>query len=143
MELVANIWPVVDGGTGVVQRYFMRAYAIDAEDHVISAVLKALAPTDFVNAKGFKIGSQCGIALEDDSMAGALPISVFHRHMHIIIENSYRALENDYAKVQGIDMTSRPPRPVNVIPRFPNNPYTMTTVLIETIDGRLIPQLSR
>ena len=38
MELIANVWPVADAGTGIVQRYFMRAYAIDAEDHVISAV---------------------------------------------------------------------------------------------------------
>ena len=30
MELVANVWPVVDVGTGLVQRYFMRAYAMDA-----------------------------------------------------------------------------------------------------------------
>jgi hypothetical protein len=35
MELVANVWPVIDEGTDIFIRYFMREYAIEGPDHVI------------------------------------------------------------------------------------------------------------
>jgi hypothetical protein len=143
MELVANVWPVVDEGTGLVQRYLVRAYAMRAEDRVISAVLKALAPTDFRIARAFKIPTRFKVTSEYGTLSGAVPIGTFHQDMQTILEEAYRSLENDYAKLQCIDMSSESPRPVNVIPRFPNNPYTVTTVLIETPDGRLIAQLDR
>jgi hypothetical protein len=143
MELVANVWPVVDEGAGLVQRYFMRAYAIDAEDRVISSVLKALAPTDFRIARVFKVAARFKVTSEHGTLNGALTVGTFHQNMQTILEEAYRSLENDYAKVQGIDVSSGSPRPVNVIPRFPDNPYTVTTVLIERSDGQLIPQLAR
>lgn len=143
MELVANVWPVVDEGTGLVQRYFMRAYAIDAEDRVISTVLKVLAPTDFRIARAFKVAARFKVTSEHGTLNGAVPVGVFHQNMQTILEEAYRSVENDYVKVQGIDMSSGSPKPVNVIPQFPNAPYTVTTVLIETSDGQLIPQLAR
>jgi hypothetical protein len=142
MELVANVWPVVDEGTGLVQRYFMRAYAIDAEDRVISAVLKALAPTDFRIARMFKVAG-FKVSSEHGTLSGAVPVGVFHQNMQTILEDAFRSMENDYVKLQGIDMSSGSPKPVNVVPKFPDAPYTVTTVLIETLDGRLIPQLAR
>jgi hypothetical protein len=143
MELVANVWPVVDVGTGLVQRYFMRAYAMDAEDRVISTVLKALAPTDFRIARAFKIPTRFKVTSEHGTLSGAVPVSTFQHDMQTILEEAYRSLENDYVKLQGIDMSSGSPRPVNVIPRFPSNPYAVTTVLIETQDGQLNPQVAR
>jgi len=143
MELVANVWPVVDEGTGLVRRYFVRAYAMDAEDRVISTVLKSLAPTDFRIARVFKIAARFQFTSEHGTLSGAVPVGAFHQQMQTILEEAYRTMENDYVKVQGIDMSSGSPMPVNVIPRFPNNPYTVTTVLIETLDGQLIPQMAR
>lgn len=142
MELVANVWPVVDEGTGLVQRYFMRAYAIEAEDRVISSVLKALAPTDFRIAQAFKIADRFKVTSEHGTINGAVPVGEFHQDMQTILEEAYRFIENDYTKVQGIDMSSGSPRPANYTPRFPDNPYTVTTVLIETLDGQLLPQLA-
>ena len=43
MELVANVWPIVDQMTGVVQRFLFRAYALNATDQEISTVLTILA----------------------------------------------------------------------------------------------------
>ena len=143
MELIANVWPVADAGTGIVQRYFMRAYAIDAEDHVISAVLEALAPTDFRIAKGFKIAARFKLTSEHGTLNGAVPVGAFHENLQAIVEEAFRTLEGDYAKVQGIDVSSGSPIPANVIPHFPKNPYTVTTVLIETAEGQLIPQVER
>lgn len=71
-------------------------------------------------------------------MSGIVPIGTFQQDVHMIIEGAYRELEGDYAKVQGIDMSSGIPNPVNVIPRFPEDPYTIITPLIETFDGQLL-----
>lgn len=142
MELVANVWPVVDEETGLVQRFFMRAYAIEADDRVISLVLKALAPTDFRIARDFKISDRFKLTSEHGTLAGVVSISVFQKDIQAVIEDAYRALENDYAKVQGIDMSSDSPKPLNIIPRFPEDPYTIVTALVETFDGQLIPQTS-
>lgn len=55
MELVANVWPVADSLTGLVQRYLMRAYALEADDATISNTLTALAPSDDPMARPFAI----------------------------------------------------------------------------------------
>lgn len=142
MELVANVWPVVDEGAGLVQRFFMRAYAMDCDDHIISAVLKALAPTDFRIARAFRIPERFKLTSEHGTMSGVVTIGVFQQDIQSIIEEAYRDLENDFTKVQGIDMSSGTPKLVNVIPRFPDDPYTTVTVLIETSNGQLIPQVN-
>lgn len=142
MELIANVWPVVDESTGLVQRFFMRAYAISADDRVISTLLKALAPTDFRIARDFKVPDHFKLTSEHRTFNGIVPIAVFQQDIQSILEEAYRALESDYAKVQGVDMSSGSPRLVNIIPRFPESPYTMITALIETSDGQLIPQLA-
>jgi hypothetical protein len=143
MELVANVWPVVDEVSGLVQRYFMRAYALDAEDQVISATLRALAPTDYTVARGFRIAPRFQSTSAHGTLDGAVPLRVFQQELLTLVEDGFKALEMDYNKLQGIDMSSGSPRPVNVIPRFPEAPYTVVTVLIETFDGRLIPQVAR
>ena len=143
MELVANVWPVVDEDTGLVQRYFMRAYAMCAEEQVLSATLNALAPTDFRMARGFKIAVRFKLVSEYGTLDGAVSIHDFHEYMHEILEEGFKSLEKDYAALQGIDMSSGSPRAVNVIPRFPKNPYIVTTTLIEKLDGQLLPQFNR
>ncbi|WP_250163300.1 hypothetical protein [Psychrobacter sp. WY6] len=46
MELVANVWPIVDQMTGVVQRFLFRAYALDATDQEKALFLTySLVPT--------------------------------------------------------------------------------------------------
>ena len=56
LELVANIWPIVDDTSGLIQRVAARAYALPAgSDSRISDVLLGLAATDFVMAKQYGI----------------------------------------------------------------------------------------
>ena len=80
MELAANVWLVTDAGAGLVQRYFMRAYAIDAEDKVISMVLQTLAPTNFRAAKAFKLASSFSKRSGHGTMHGTTSISAFRQH---------------------------------------------------------------
>lgn len=143
LELVANVWPVVDAGTGIVLRYFIRAYAMDAPDEVISATLRALASTDFRLARMFRIPQRMIIVSEHGELAGGVMIGDFHRHQEEILTPAFAKLEQGFAPLQGIGQ-----RPgtgeamgLEVIPRFPADPYLVVTSLVETAQGQLIPQI--
>lgn len=144
MELVANVWPVVDSGTGIVQRYFIRAYAMDAPDEVIGETLRTLAGTDFLIANVYQIPSRFTLESEHGSLSGAVPINLFHEYMQDILEPAYRELEKCFAQLQGIEVSDsfESPRVVNTIPKFPNDPYTVTTSIIENDCGELSPKIN-
>ncbi|GIW53113.1 MAG: hypothetical protein KatS3mg082_2943 [Nitrospiraceae bacterium] len=143
MELVANIWPVVDSLSGVVQRYFARAYAMEGPDEVIGATLRALAPTDFRMASLFRIPERFKLVSEHGELSGCVTIGTFHAHLGDILEPALQELERGYAPVQGIAVASStgPMKGVVVRPRFRPDPYLCVTTLIETPEGQLIPQL--
>ena len=142
MELVANVWPVADQSTGLVQRFMMRAYAVDADDATISDLLTTLAPSDYLMARVFPIPRQFREVTAHGDLTGCVSLSLFHQYQFAILEPAFRTLEADHAKLQGISTTG--PQPVGIVesPTYPENPYLVVTVLIETPDGRLIPQLS-
>lgn len=144
LELVANVWPVVDAGTGVVLRYFMRAYAMDAPDEVISATLRALAPTDFRLARMFRIPQHFTVVSEYGQLEACVLIEDFHRYQDEILAPAFTALEKDFARLQGIGAlaTAGELVGVGIIPRFPAEPYLVVTSLLELPQGELVPQVS-
>ncbi len=145
MELVANIWPVVDGASGIVLRFFVRAYAIQADDNVISQTLRALAPTDFRIARMFRIAQAMTIVSEHGMLEGAVTVGDFQEYREMILRPAFRELEVDFARLQGIAMgkSDKEPLGIALIPRFPEEPYVVVTMLIEGQDGQLAPQLRR
>jgi hypothetical protein len=75
MELVANVWPVFDADTGVVLRFFIRGYCMDAPDPVISATLRALAATDFRLAQVFPIPHRFSVTSPFGSLQGCVTLA--------------------------------------------------------------------
>jgi hypothetical protein len=142
MELAANVWPVVDVRTGLVLRYFVRAYAIEGPDDVIGATLRALAATDFRMARMFRIPRNFRVASEHGTLNGCVTIADFHNHQAAILEPAFSELEDSFARLQGIAQSGigREPIGVAISPTFPKEPYLVVTILIETADGQLIPQ---
>lgn len=57
------------------------------------------------------------------------------------LDAAFQELEQDFAKFQGISMTTGTPTIIGTLPRFPPEPYLVVTTLVETPDGRLVPQL--
>jgi len=143
MELAANVWPVVDSRSRLVQRYFMRAYAMEAADEVINQTLGALAPGDFRLAKTFAIPEQFKFVTGHGTLAGCVTLADFHKFQFQVLEAGFKNLERDHAKLQGIaiDKPEAEPIGVGVVPRFPQDPYLMVTVISEMPDGSLHPQL--
>lgn len=143
MELVANVWPVFDGNTRIVQRFLARAYAIDASDETISLTLKALAPTDFRLAKAFAIPQQFAVVSKYGSLRGAVTLGDFHERQAAILAPAFEALEADFARLQGIAIApGGDPAGIGIIPKFPSEPYLLVTSLLETPTGKLVPQLA-
>lgn len=141
MELVANIWPVVDQESGVVQRYLIKAYALDATDDEISMVLSTLARSDYRTAHPVVIPEKHKLVFDGGTISGALPIGAFQQDLSTIIEPELRKLEKSLTEIHnyGVDMQGNPrvPQPL----RFPENPYFVTTVLLESPTGELHLQI--
>ena len=144
MELVANVWPVVDSGTGLVVRFMMRAYAMDASDAIISSTLRALAPTDFLFATNFRVPERFTVVSEHGSMGGCVTIGDFHQYHGEVLASAFQEIEASFTRLQGIGLSAETGEPFSIacIPRFPDDPYRVVTSLIELSDGRLLPHTS-
>lgn len=142
IELSANVWPVIDAGTGLVLRYFMRAYAMDASDSVIGTTLRALAPTDFLLAEVFRIPQRHVVVSQYGDLNGCVSISDFHEQRALILPPAFEELEKSYARLQGVSVAHRSGEVLGIsqTPKFPADPYLLVTSLLETADGKLIPQ---
>ena len=141
MELVANVWPVADSLTGMVQRYLMRAYALEADDTTISDTLTALAPSDYPMAHAFAIPDQFREVTPYGTLGGCVSLALFHNQQFAILEPAFTWWESAHATLQGISMTDGEPAHRRETPLFAEDPYLVVTVLLEMPDGRLIPQL--
>ncbi|MDY0207402.1 MAG: hypothetical protein RBR82_12385 [Pseudomonas sp.] len=141
MELVANIWPIVDQDSGVVQRYLIKAYALGATDDEISTVLTTLARYDYRTAHPVVIPEKHKLVFGGGTISGALSIGAFQQNLSTIIEPELRKLEKSLTEIHnyGVDMQGNPrvPQPL----RFPETPYFVTTVLLESSKGELLLQL--
>ena len=102
MELVANVWPVVDRDTGMVLRVMVRAYAMDAPDAVISATLRALASSDFRMARIYRIPTRFEVVSEYGVLRGCISIGDFERYEGEILSEAFRDAEASFTKLQGI-----------------------------------------
>lgn len=140
MELVANIWPIVDQMTGVVQRFLFRAYALEANDEEISTVLTILARSDYRTAQLEKIPDNYKLSSEHGTMSGAVEVGMFNQYMHSILEDTLIASEKSFANMDNYGIGLDGPLIPEAL-KFPAEPYLVTTYLIELPSGELIPHL--
>ena len=140
MELVANIWPILDQETGVIQRFLFRVYALEATDQEISTVLTILARSDYRTAQGVKIPDNYKLSSEHGTISGAVEAPLFNKYMHNIIEDTLIAAEKSFTNMNNFGIGREGPVTSNVL-RFPAEPYLVTTYLIELPNGELIPHV--
>lgn len=140
MELVANVWPIVDQMTGVVQRFLFRAYALDVTDQEISTVLTILARSDYRTAQVEKIPDNYQLSSEHGAISGAVEVGMFNQYMHSILEDTLIAAEKSFANMNNYGIGVGGPLIPEAL-KFPAEPYLVTTYLIELPSGELIPHL--
>ncbi|WP_201575320.1 hypothetical protein [Psychrobacter immobilis] len=140
MELVANIWPIVDQMTGIVQRFLFRAYALDATDQEISTVLTTLARADYRTAQVVKIPDNYKLSAEHGTISEAMEVAMFNQYMHSIVEDTLIAAEKSFANMNNYGIGVDGPLIPEAL-KFPAEPYLVTTYLIELPSGELIPHV--
>lgn len=141
MELVANIWPVVDQETKIVQRFYIKAYAMDASDDEISMVLSTLARCDYRTAECMPIPQRFILNNGGHQINAATSIHQFQESLYSIIEDALVQLEDNFSDMKycGCDYEGNPRQPEAL--RFPDEPYFVTTVLMEDSFGKMTPVL--
>jgi hypothetical protein len=140
-ELVANFWPVIDSTSGLIQRVLARAYLVTGGDEVFSSTLLSLAPQDYLLATAFRIPTRFSLQTEFGTLEGCVSVEQYQRYEFSIIEPVLQQLETQFAKLQGINVQTSKPIGVGQIPRFSEDPYIITTFLLEAPDGSLTPQI--
>ena len=138
MELVANIWPIVDEASLLIQRFAARAYVIAGGDSEVGATLKTLSQADFMVARQFAVPKHFTIVTEDGQLEGTVTVDAFNQNQPAVIEHALNALESEKQSLQGIGFDSQS-RPFykHIQVRFPAEPYLAITFLTEDRVGNL------
>jgi len=84
------------------------------------------------------------VVSEHGVLRGCVSIGDFERFEGDILSQAFRDAEGSFAKLQGIASATANGelQGVGFMPRFAENPYLVTTPLIEYPDGRLGPYRS-
>lgn len=138
LELVANIWPIADERSHVIQRFAARAYAMDVRDEQgLAIALQNLAQTDFYAAKQFLIPEEYTHATEHGVLKRSVLPDPFYQHAGYIINSALEELQRGCPEVVGVRNDSATPQPVFNSVRFSQNPFIIVNLLFEDLQGNL------
>lgn len=139
-EVCVNLWAYADEA-GYVARVAARAYVLDGDDDAKLAVLHLLAATDFLHAdwmsisKKFVINGPDGKRMEGVAHASMLNDGVTPGVLFGPLFNKLEAAVPQQARTANGEYEA-------FSLKLPEDPLTVTTVVMEFDDGRLIPMVS-
>ncbi len=136
MELVLNLWPIVESESKMIQRFAARAYAMDVADSVISNTLTSLATTDYILARQFPVPKKFTLVTEHGQIEGLATVANFNDFQWTIIEEALRSLETDLPPSYGLGINAEG-KHRHARATFPKEPYCVRTFLIEDTAGDL------
>lgn len=139
-EVCVNLWAYADAG-GYIVRVAARAYVLDGDDDAKLGVPHLLAATDFLHAewmgvsKQFVIGGPYGERMEGVAHASMLNDGVTPGVLFGPLFNKLAAAVPQQARtaIGGYEGFSL---------KLPEDPLTVTTVVMEFDDGLLVPMVS-
>ncbi len=140
-EVVLNLWAYT-GEDGYIVRLAGRAYVLEGEDQLKLSLLRSLSKTDWLAAQWEKVPANFSfVGPNGQSMMGvahASMLSVPASHAHLFgplmeklaatIPEQMRCFDGEYVPFK-FDL--------------PEEPLTVTTVVMEYEDGRLEPMVSK
>lgn len=139
-EVVLNLWAYADEA-GYVMRLAGRAYVMDGDDDDKLALLRRLAKTDFLSATWQKVPANFELnGSEGEEMYGVAHASMLSdEYSH---GNLFGTLIEVLAKELPKQMRCMDGQYVVFTPELPQDPLSVTTVVMELDDGRLQPMIS-
>ena len=139
-EVCVNLWAYADEA-GYIARVAARSYVLDGDDAAKLAVLHQLAATDFLHAEWMGVSKQFVISNSDgERMEGVAHASMLNDGVTpgVLFGPLFNKLEAAVPKQArtasgGYEAFSL---------KLPEDPLTVTTVVMEMDDGRLVPMVS-
>lgn len=139
-EVCVNLWAYTDEA-GYIARVAARSYVLDGDDAAKLAVLHQLAATDFLHAEWMGVSKQFVISNPDgERMEGVAHASMLNDGVTpgVLFGPLFNKLE---AAVPKQARTSNGGYEAFSL-KLPEDPLTVTTVVMEMDDGRLVPMVS-
>ena len=139
-EVCVNLWAYADEA-GYIARVAARSYVLDGDDAAKLAVLHQLAATDFLHAEWMGVAKQFVISNPDEErMEGVAHASMLNDGVTpgVLFGPLFNKLE---AAVQKQARMANGGYEAFVV-KLPEDPLTVTTVVMEMDDGRLVPMVS-
>ena len=139
-EVVLNLWAYASTD-GYIMRLAGKAYVLQGEDDEKLTVLRLLSVSDFLSAPwckvptNFKMVNSNGVEMM--GVAAATTLSDPYGHSHLfgpLIEEIAQSIPEQLQSIAGGYSKFRL--------ELPENPLTVTTLVVEHEDGRLVPMIS-
>jgi len=135
-DVVANLW-VYAGEDGYVARIAGKVYVLDGTDAKKLALLRQLAATDFLSAEWVPVPENFGVisprgerlryaqlSMLSDEYSKSVLVGPLLEKLASSIPKQMRQVGDDYEPF---------------VMRMPETPLTVFTVVVEHVDGRLVP----
>lgn len=139
-EVVANLWAYTDEN-GYVLRIAGRGYVLDGDDEMKLAVLRQFAATDFLHAEWSPVPKHFRVVgIDGEQMEGVAHASMLNdgvspgRLFGPLLEKLAAGIPEQMRSMHGEYQRFRL--------KMPDDPLTVTTVIIEREDGTLTPHVS-
>jgi len=140
-ELVFNLWATLDGGLGYIYALSGKVYKISGNDQQKLAILKALASTDYITAKRYRVPDRFSVQYPDgvkkSGYAGIGAVSDPHAQL---FGNIFKNLEHELPPIPKFDPMGNN---IGVPQQVPDVPLCVTTVLYEDNRGDIRPIISQ
>lgn len=139
-EVCVNLWAYADEG-GYIARIAARAYVLDGDDSDKLSVLHQLAATDFLHAEWEGVSKQFVVnGSEGERLEGVAHASMLNDGVTpgVLFGPLFNKLEG--AVPQQVRTTNDGYEAFGL--KLPEDPLTVTTVVMEFNDGRLVPMVS-
>lgn len=141
MELVFNIWFIVDIGTNLCKYAILRPYNLSGNDDEKTELLKIMAETDYFTEERFDFAENNTIVLGSETIEGYIHASnindFFDQNMDMFVtymENKLPQKLSFKGDVLGENKAEKQ--------LFPDNPLFVQTILMENEYGDMRPYTS-
>ena len=140
-EVCVNLWAYADEG-GYIARVAARAYVLDGSDGDKLSALNLLAGTDFLHAEWVGVSKQFVMEGENGQrMEGVAHASMLNDGVTpaVLFGPLFQKLEGAIPRQARVGKEGYEAFSL----KFPEDPLTVATVVMEFEDGRLVPMVSR
>lgn len=138
MELVFNIWFIVDIGTQLSKYAILKPYCLLGSDEEKTQILQKLAESDYLTVEKFDFAERCSTVFENITAEGYLHMSSVNHYFDLNFDFFLSEMEKSLPpifKYKGGYLGENKA----IEQKFPNEPLFVLTFLMENEFGEMKP----